>query len=257
MTIQLNGLSLYLLVFVRFAGMIAFNPLLSRRNVPNNVRTIFALALTFVIAPTLDIGTVADFVGIDLAFSMVKELFVGFICGYAFQIFYEMLLFAGDMLDTEFGMSMAKIFDPGTNMQVSLTGKLLTFLFVGYFFATDSHLVMIHMFATTFSIIPPGTVTFTQDAMRYGMELFVNVFVLALRLVTPFMAAEFVLQAAMGVLMKLVPQIHVFVINFQLKQGLGLVLLFILAPVVGAFMDNYIVILLDSMQKAAEMLIIA
>ena len=255
MTIQLQGLSLYLLVFVRFAGMIAFNPLLSRRNIPNNVRTLFALALTFVVAPTLPIGIVADLDGLGMAFAIVKELFVGFICGYAFQIFYEFLLFAGDMLDTEFGMSMAKVFDPGSNMQVSLTGKFLTFLFVGYFFATDSHLVMIHLFATTFDIIPAGTVSFTQEAMKYGMGLFVDAFLLVLRLVVPFMAAEFVLQAVMGILMKLVPQIHIFVINFQLKQGIGLVMLFILAPVVGAFMDNYILIMLDSMQKAAEMLI--
>ncbi|MBP8855922.1 MAG: flagellar biosynthetic protein FliR, partial [Oscillospiraceae bacterium] len=70
MTIQLQGLSLYLLVFVRFAGMIAFNPLLSRRNIPNNVRTLFALALTFVVAPTLPIGIVADLDGLGMAFAI-------------------------------------------------------------------------------------------------------------------------------------------------------------------------------------------
>lgn len=255
MVIQLEGLSVYLLVFVRFAGMLAFNPLLARRNIPAAVRSGFALALTLVIAPTLSIAGLADYSGIDMVISIVKELFAGFVIGYVFQIYYEMLLFAGDLLDTDFGMSMAKVFDPGTNMQVSITGKLLTFVFVGYFFATDSHLAMIKLFASTFDFVAPGAVVISTEAARFCIEMFVAAVSLAMRLALPFMAAEFILQVAMGVLTRLVPQITVFVINFQLKQGLGLIMMFMLAPIIGSFMDNYMVFILDNLQRAAQLLI--
>lgn len=254
MVIAMEGLSVYLLVFVRFAGMLAFNPLLARRNIPAMVRSGLAVVLTFLIAPTLSIASLAQYSGIDMVLAIIKELFVGFVIGYVFQIFYDMLLFAGDLLDTDFGMSMAKVFDPGTNMQVSITGKLLTFLFIGYFFATDSHLAMIQLFASTFDFVAPGAVIINTEIIRFCLGMFAGVISLALRLAVPFMAAEFILQVAMGILTKLVPQITVFVINFQLKQGLGLIMMFVLAPIIGSFMDNYIVIMLDNLQKAAQML---
>ena len=45
MTIRLEGLQIYLLVFARMAGLIMFNPLLSRRNIPTQVRAALVLVL--------------------------------------------------------------------------------------------------------------------------------------------------------------------------------------------------------------------
>ena len=46
------------------------------------------------------------------------------------------------------GLSMAKAFDPGTNIQTSVSGKLFELLFIMYFFATDSHLTFIRIMAS-------------------------------------------------------------------------------------------------------------
>lgn len=120
------GLPAYMLVFVRMAAMIGTNPLLSRRNVPAAVRAGLTALLTFLIAPGL---TVAPMDQMTLVLAMLKEFLVGFACGYVFQIFYYMLFFAGDVMDMQFGLSMAKVFDPGTNMQVSVSGNFLNILF--------------------------------------------------------------------------------------------------------------------------------
>lgn len=250
MSVGFPALTLYLMVFVRFAAMIGFNPLLARRNVPAMVRAGLCLFLTFLVAPTItNIQGVPSPETLDFFVAILLELFVGFACGYVFQVFYDMLLFAGDLLDTEFGMAMAKVFDPGTNMQMSVVGKLFSFVFVAYFFLTGSHYAMIHLFSSTFNVIAPGAAVITTGTTQFIVELFSSAFSLIMRLAIPFIAAELVLQIALGLMMKLVPQIHVFVINFQLKQAVGLVLLMMLAPVISSFIDNYMVILLDSMQN--------
>ena len=249
----LSGAPGVLLVFARVAGMLGMNPLFARRNLPAMTRAGLTLLMTLLLAPAA--APAAGPMGsLDLAAGMLQELFVGFACGFVFQIFYYMLFFAGDFMDVQFGLSMAKVFDPGTSIQMSVSGNLLNLLFMLYLFATDSHLLLIRIFATSFWIVPAGGVSFSPQAARFFLELFASVFSLALRLALPFVAAEFVLELAMGVLMKLIPQIHVFVINIQFKLLLGILLLLAFSAPVASFLDNYMDLMFQNIEHALFML---
>ncbi len=241
---------LYLMIFARLAGMIGMNPLLARKNVPSSVRVALIMLMTVLLAPTVQPQGVLSAGSLELAEGMLRELFVGYVCGFVFQIYYYMIFFAGDLMDTEFGLAMAKVFDPGTNIQMSASGNLLNLLFVLYLFATNSHLLMIRIFATSFEIIPIGGIHFSPDTAQFILQLFGSAFSLGLRLAAPFIAAEFIVEVAMGVLMKLIPQIHVFVLNIQLKLLLGLVLLLAFAGPIGTFIDNYQKLMFEMMEKA-------
>ncbi len=120
----------WLLVFARMGGLLGMNPLFARRNVPAPVRAGLTFLLTALIAPGITVTGLAAENSLELAVGMVGELLVGFCCGYVFQIFYYMLFFAGDLMDTHFGMSMAKVFDPGTSIQMSVSGTFLNILFL-------------------------------------------------------------------------------------------------------------------------------
>lgn len=240
----------WLLVFARMGGLLGMNPLFARRNVPAPVRAGLTLLLTALIAPGITVTGLAAENSLELAVGMLGELMVGFCCGYVFQVFYYMLFFAGDLMDTHFGMSMAKVFDPGTSIQMSVSGTFLNILFILYIFTTDSHLLLIRIFADSFRVLPAGAFSFTQESAKFFIDLFVSTFSLALRLVLPFMAAEFVLELSMGVLMKLIPQIHIFVINIQFKMLLGMVLLLAFAGPIASFTDNYMRLMMENLQYA-------
>lgn len=254
MTIQLQGVYVFVLVFARFAAMVLLNPLLARRNVPVMVRMGLVLALTLLVSANLTGDVFVPANGFDMIMALVRELIVGMALGYVFQLFYYLIFFVGDLLDVEFGMSMSKVFDPSTNVQMSLTGNYLLVFFILYFFSTDGLQQLIFLFASSFDAIAPGGAVLTEQLVGFGIELFQSMFTFAFRLVLPFMAAEFSLQIALGVLMKLIPQIHVFVINFQLKQGLGMLLLLLFAPAISGFMDRYIVLLFENLQRTVMLL---
>ncbi len=240
----------WLLTFARLGGLIGMNPLLSRRNVPASVRAGLIFLMTLLLVPGQTGATLAGSGSLALAAAMLRELLVGLVCGFVFQIYYYMLFFAGDLLDVQFGLSMAKVFDPGTNIQMSISGNLLSILFVLYLFATDGHLLLIRVLADSFRILPLGSVTFSPDAATWLIELILAAFSMALRLTLPFLAAEFVLELALGVLMKLIPQIHVFVINIQLKLLLGILLLLAFSSPIASFVDNYMRVMLENLQRA-------
>lgn len=109
---------------------------------------------------------------------------------------------------------------------------------------------MIKLFAYSFELIPAGAAAVSMEkAGPFVLALFHSVFVLAIRLTLPFVAAEFVLEAAMGVLMKLIPQIHIFVINLQVKIIAGILLMMLFAVPMGQFIDRYIGTLFEDVQK--------
>ncbi len=254
-SILISGLAMYALVFCRMGGMLFFNPLMMRSNVPAQIKAGLALGLTVLLTPTVAVGAAAISNDFALMFKMLAELLIGIAFGYIFQVFYYLLLFAGDVIDMSFGLSMAKAFDPGTNIQTSLSGKLLQVMFVLYFFVTNSHLVMIRIMVSSFELVPLGQVAFGEAVPQFLMELFVYAFSLAVRLTLPFVAASFVLEISMGVLMKLIPQINVFVIHFQMKVLYGLFLLLLFAYPLGEAMESYLNTMLTNMQTVLQVFI--
>ncbi len=253
--VEINNLSVYLLVFCRMTGMIALNPVFSRRNVPSAVRVGLILALTIMLAPNAPyvsfIGSGQNF---QLLLGMGWELVIGGVCALLFLFFYYLLFFVGDIMDMQFGLSMARVFDPGTNIQASMSGNLFNVLFLLYFIATDSHLLLIRIFAASFELIPAGGAIQWRMISSFLMEAFFSAFSMVLHLALPFVAAEFVVEMSMGVLMKLIPQIHVFVINIQTKVLLGLFMLLVFIQPIGDFVDKYMTALMKTIEQSLAVL---
>ena len=239
-----------MLVFMRFAGMIAFNPVLSRKNIPTQARMGLIVILTLLVAPGVSMASFETFTDWDVVIALARELMVGLICGFVFQIFYYMLIFAGDQMDMAFGLSMARAFDPGTNIQMSVSSNFLNIFFVLYLFATNSHLLLIRIFSTSFYVIPAGQGILEEKIPQFIFELFSYGFMLAFQLALPFVAMELILEFAVGILMKFIPQINVFVINIQLKVLLGFCLLFFFVPAVSSFIENYMGTMFARLQDA-------
>ncbi len=246
---ELQDIVVYILVFLRMAGMLFFNPILSRKNIPTQFRIALVICLTILIAPTIDTTLMKIDGDVILIAAMFYELIIGILFNYVFQIFYYMLFFAGDILDFQFGLSMAKVFDPGTNIQMSVSGNILNILFTLYFFVTNCHLQLIRIMASSFNLLPVGAMQISSYVTGFGIDLFISVFSLIIKLVLPFIAMEFVIEVSMGILMKLIPQIHVFVINIQFKLLLAFILLLLFAQPMSEFIDKYISALFQSLEK--------
>ncbi|MBS5062146.1 MAG: flagellar biosynthetic protein FliR [Hungatella hathewayi] len=247
----LQNFDIFLLVLARMAGMVLVNPVFGRKGLPMMVRMGLVLSLSLFVLPAAELQAVAvsGLTTFGMAEAIIKEVMMGLAIGYVFQLFFSMLYVAGDVLDTLFGFSMGKVMDPISGIQSSVFAQFINVFFFLYFFATGSHLLMVKIFAYTYEVVPVGVTGFVSNALlSYFINLFGSVFGMVIRLTLPFAAAEFVLEVTMGVLMKLIPQIQVFVINIQAKILLGLLLMMLFAYPVGAFLDTYISSMMTEVQ---------
>jgi flagellar biosynthetic protein FliR len=226
-----------------------FNPVFSRKNIPQSAKLAFIVWITLIVAPLVQSQNVQNIDDLSFILLIFKELLLGYFLGYVVQLYLYMLLFVGDLLDYQFGLSMAKVFDPQTYVQVSIIGNLFQLLFIVLFFMSNSHLMFIQMITNSFSYISLETWFSLSSVIPFILDLFMSVFMMVIKLALPMIVAAFTLEISMGILMKLIPQIHVFVINIQVKVMLGIFLLLVLIQPITHVLDKSLGEMIQNMQN--------
>ena len=224
---------LFSMIAMRISGLIFMNPLFGRRNVPNNAKAAMVLVFTFLVYSTMEEPELSyEFASSFLyGFFLLKEFLVGYVLGYVMELFFFVISHAGSIIDFHMGLSMSMVYDPQTNAQIAMSGNLYQIFYTLIFFAVDGHLVLIRMLLRSGELVPYGEVVFTQGLALAVLDLFRGCVVLAVRFAFPIIAIEFLVEVAVGIMMKMAPQVNVFVINIQIKIAVGfLVLLFLLSP---------------------------
>ena len=244
----LNNHQANILVFARVMGIFAFNPIFSRKNIPSYVKIGASLGLTIIIVTSQGQQSVEYNSLGSFAVAVLLETLIGFVLGFLTQMFLSTMLVAGDVMDTQSGLGMAKIYDPSSGVQMPLFGSITTYMFVLYFFVTNAHLSYIKIFALSYQIIPLGVQHINTNVGMVIVEYFATILTLSLKLAMPMIVAQLLLEICTGILMKTVPQIQVMAVSMQLKLIFGLLLLYVLAVPMSNFLDTYMNTMMQSLE---------
>lgn len=224
---------LFALVFMRMTGAIALNPILGRSNIPNPVKGAMILVLSFLLyGETNGVLVHEPAFLLEFGFMLIKELMIGFVIGFSIEFSFLVVRFAAAVLDYIMGLSMAQTYDPQYNTQMTITsGMYYTFL-VLLFLAGNGHVRLMALIYSSARLIPFGEVAIRPELSTLMLEIFKTSIATGLQLAFPILAMELVTEAAVGILMRIIPQINVFAVNFQLKIIVGLMmLLYMFSPV--------------------------
>ena len=220
-----------LMVTARVSGIFTFNPIFSRNGVPNMVKAGASLMLALVMAAAGDFS---------------KELLVGFTLGFFVNLMLQLFSLAGELSDYQIGLSMARSYDP-TFGTTSLVTQYYSWWFMIYFFMVGGHLSYIKLFFISYESIPMGFSSFNFNVGLLIVKYFETVLTLGLKLAMPVIAAGLVTEFCIGVLMKAVPSIHVFVLNVQIKMLVGFVVLAGCSSMVSEFMEKIMDLLFSNL----------
>lgn len=245
-TIIQTKLIVYVMVLARTTGIFTFNPILSRRGVPNSVKVGASLMLAVIMAESRDFTYTMPQGLMPLAFDFAKELLVGAVLGFLVNLMIQVFSMAGEVTDMQLGLSMAKSYDP-TFGNAGLSTQYYSYWFTLYFFAVGGHLSYIKLFSVSYETIPMGYNSFNINIPYILVHYFETVLTLGLKLAMPVIAASLISEFCVGVLMKAVPSIHVFVLNIQIKMLVGFVVLAASCGVVSEFMSRFMALLFENL----------
>jgi flagellar biosynthetic protein FliR len=235
MTITLPNLSgnilVYLLVFARTGAMVMLLPAIGDANVPGRVRLILALAISLALAPTVTgaYPQQAPASALALGLLIAQEITAGILIGAMARIIVTALPTTGFLIASQTGLSYAETLDPTSNgQQGAVVGNFFSLLGVVLIFATNLHHLAIGAIAGSYHLIPPGSSLPTGDMAELTIHLVSGSFALGFQLAAPFLVFGFAVNAAFGILARMMPQLQVFFVAMPVNILVGFVLLVLL-----------------------------
>ena len=247
----------FLLVFLRVTGIFTFNPIFSRTNVPNRIKVGASLALSVTMLWTMggNVGYNAANL-MDFVATCLKEMLVGLVLGFLVNLILTVIIYAGDLIDTQVGFSMAKAMDPSTGVTMSIFANVYYYIFVLYFFITGGHLSYIKLFSLSYELTPIGySFGLNTVNLSYVITCYLGtVLTLAVKFAFPIIASQLITEFAIGVMMKAVPTIQIFVVNIQLKIIVGMMVLLAVSGPMSDFLDKLLGIMFDNLYSAVGLI---
>lgn len=226
-----NHFDYTLLLFLRVSGLIFSSPIFGRQNIPARVKIGFCIAVAGAMASTAP----AYAVPIDGIFSFMllclTELIFGVVLGFVTSLFFAVTYTAGNVIDMQMGFGMVNVYDPQAGSQVPMTGSLYNIILLMVFFAVGGHLRLVETLYITIERIPIGAVTLSRELGVAALEAFTRTMTLAIHVAMPFIASGLLIETALGIIIRSVPQMNMFVVGMPLKVFVGFFILIIVMPV--------------------------
>lgn len=237
MNFTVENLEFYLLVLIRISSFVMVAPFFNMQAVPMRWKFAASLVLSIVVIQSIPAVSL-EYTGI-IGFSalILKECAIGLILGYMCNISMYIISFAGQLIDMEMGLSMASMFDPLTNIQVSVTGNMYTYLVMLVMMATNMHHYVIRAILETFGFFTIGQAVFNGNLTQMAIGFMANYFVIGFRIVLPVFASMLVINVVLGVLSRAAPQMNMFVVGMQIKVLVGILLLLIVVSMIPTVTD--------------------
>jgi len=216
-----------LVLTLRILVLAAILPLISGRSVP----VVWRLALSGVIAaacapsvaaqmPTGPLAITWELLVIEATRSAVIGVLIAFVLGIPFAA----VRFAGEIIGVQIGFSMVNTIDPQGGGQVSVLAQLYYLLSVMLFFAMDLHHLLVQVFVESCYVAPIFGAIDGHAAAWFVVSEFAGFFKMGFIIASPVVIVLLLVSAAMGFVVKTVPQINILVVGFPIQIAVGLVM---------------------------------
>lgn len=242
----------YMVVLVRFSGLISLMPGFSESYVNPQVRLWLAFTLCLIVTPLIDHLPAFPNHAILFISMLIFEFGIGLFLGLLIRILLSTLDVAGALIGFQMNLSNAFAEGSASSQQVALPGVFLGVTAVILMFAMDLHAIILRGLINSYAVFPAGVTfdftAFSGDASIVMLQTLQQSFVLAIQIAAPVMLVTFLVFAGGGVISRLVPQIQIFFILQPLQILIGFFALFatlhvILPHFMNAFTDALITFL--------------
>lgn len=233
--INLASIPVFLLILARMTAFFVTLPLFSYRTIPIPFKIGFAFFLSLIFFNTIELASV-DIEGIYIVL-LLKEIIVGLLIGLVAYIIVSAVQIAGGFVDFQMGFAIANVVDPQTGAQSPLTGQYFYMIALLFLLSVDGHHLLIDGVFSSYRFIPLDSfISFQNEGIaHFIMIVFNKMFLIAFQMAIPIVGCLFLVDVALGIIARTVPQLNVFVVGLPIK-------IFVSFVVILFFLSFYIIL---------------
>jgi flagellar biosynthetic protein FliR len=242
-------LAKFFLIFARVSSFFFTVPVFSYRTVPAPVK----IGISFCLSYIAYFAVMAEPVQFNETYVLLllKEIVIGLALGLLASIMFSAVQVAGGFIDFQMGFSIANVIDPQTGAQTPIMGQYLYIFAILFLLATDGHHLLIDGIYYSFRFIRPDQFVnpfSDENVAELAVKSFAVMFGIALQISVPIVASLFLVDVALGILARTVPQLNVFVVGLPLKILSSFTILFLVIGVMIFMVKELFEILLYSLR---------
>lgn len=229
-SVELNyaDLEFFLMILMRVAAFIFVVPFFSMNHVPRRYRAALSVVISIVLYGVLPRQEILYDTVYEYAVIVAKEFITGILIGMGVNLCTTILALTGSIADMEVGFSMVTLMDPATRQQTTITSTLYQYLIMLILVISGMYQYIIGALAESYELIPVYGAVFDAEKLLNVAVLFMAEYVsIGFRICLPIFAAILMLNAVLGILAKVAPQMNMFAIGLQLKIFVGLGVIFL------------------------------
>ncbi|WP_047151657.1 flagellar biosynthetic protein FliR [Aneurinibacillus tyrosinisolvens] len=251
MTHIIQLLPAFLLVFLRLTAFFVSAPIFSTRSIPTTYKIGLSFFLALIAFPMVKAGAPIP-VDWHYVYLAIKEVLVGLILGFIGTLLLSAIQIAGSFIDMMLGLAIASVFDPMTGTQSPLMGNFKYMLTILFILSVNGHHLLIEGVLSSYHVVPLDRWIsgFGNGSLSaFLMQKFSYMFMSGLLLAAPMISSMFVIDVALGIVAKTVPQMNIFVVGMPAKIIAGFLILIIVFPGYFFVMTRLLEVLFSSMAQ--------
>lgn len=218
-----DHLPTFLLIFFRLSALLMTMPLFGYVAIYSRLRVMLAFVISILVFPALGGSSVSATVSGSFILMVINEIFIGLVLGYGARIIFEGFNMAGSFVARQMGLAMANVLDPTSGEQQPILSQFWFLLMLVYLLALNGHFFLLEVIVNNFRILPlAGAVVQNGmgDHLAHGGSL---AFEIGIKIAAPVLTLLLVLDSALALVARVMPQMNVFFVTLPLKLGVGLV----------------------------------
>ena len=214
----------WLLIAIRASAFLMLLPGLTGQPMPVVLRLALAMTVAALLAPLIPMPTQVPTTLLGLVGAVLAEVLVGLIMGFVGRMAFFATDMGGRIIATEVGLTATPGVEAPTASNEPFASLLHRFAVVLYF-GTGAHLLAIGVFARSFHFAPPGLAGLNPAAADQLIIITARTFAVGVQLAAPFIALNFLLTFAFGLLGRTVSKVNVFMLSLGARSLIGLAML--------------------------------
>lgn len=221
---------LYLWPTLRLLAMFMAAPMFSHRSIPARVKIGLSLAIAVAIAPGLPAGNQVALNSPEAIALVIQQVMIGLSMGFTVRLTVAAIELAGELIGLQMGLSFAGFFDPQSQAGGNAVSSWLGIVAMLILLSINGHLLIINALIESFRIFPVGAGLFSIREAGGIAVAGAHIFSLGLQLALPFIAVLLVVNLALGVMMRVAPQLNLISVGMPATISVGAACLFLLLP---------------------------
>ncbi|WP_172899696.1 flagellar biosynthetic protein FliR, partial [Effusibacillus lacus] len=135
-----------------------------------------------------------------------------------------------------------------------IMGSFKNLLAILLFLGMDGHFALLSSVIQSFDFVKPGQLALSDSMLEFMFKAFSAMFLLAVKISMPVVAALLVTDIGFAIIARTVPQMNIFIVGLPVKIFLGLFMLILVMPVFVYFLQDLFHLMFRQVDSLLEVL---